>query len=82
MELEGRVDDYGELLANWVEMGDFTQEEKVAMRTKGKIREWTEEEREQMRAFVDLATELKNEKGEVNSARDITAKGNSTKINQ
>jgi hypothetical protein len=66
MKLEDRLDNYSELLANWVEMGDFTQEEKNAIRMKWKIREWTEEEREQMRAFVDFATELKNEKGKVN----------------
>ncbi len=66
MELEGRLDDYGELLANWVEMGHFTEEEKTAIRMKWNIREWTEEEREQMRAFLALANEMKNEKGEVN----------------
>jgi len=66
VELEGKLDQYGELLVNWVEMGNFTEEEKVAMRMKWNIREWTEEERERTRAFLDLANELKNEKGEVN----------------
>lgn len=65
MELEDRLDKYGELLANWVEIGNFTEEEKAAMRMKWNIREWTEDERENMRAFLDLANELKNEKGEV-----------------
>jgi hypothetical protein len=65
-KLKGRIDEYGELLAGWVEMSRFTEEEKAAMRKKWNIREWTEEERELVRGFVALANELKNKKGEVN----------------
>lgn len=66
VKVEGRLDEYSELLANWVEMSSSTEEEKAAIRMKWNIREWTEEERERVRTFLDLANELKNEKGEVN----------------
>jgi regulator of replication initiation timing len=63
MELEGRLNDYGELLANWVEFGKFSDEEKEAIRRKWKIREFSQEEKQWTQEVMTVATDLQKEKG-------------------
>ena len=68
-KVESGLKEYREILADWVEMSGYTEEEKTAIRIKWNIRGWTEEERGQARAFLALVNELKNEKGEVNEEK-------------
>jgi len=63
VQLEDRLNEYGELLTSYVEFGSFNEEEKTAIRKKFKIREYSKKEKEWMHAFMKIGLELQGEKG-------------------
>ncbi|MFB0514480.1 MAG: tyrosine-type recombinase/integrase [Candidatus Bathyarchaeia archaeon] len=63
MNLEERLDKIGDFMASTVEFGNYTEEEKEAVRRKFNLREFTEEEKQQMDDLKEIVTVLQGEKG-------------------
>ena len=63
MKIESRLDEYGELLASWVESAKFTDEEKEAVRRRWNIREFSQEEKQWTQEVMTVMTDLQKEKG-------------------
>lgn len=63
MNLESRLKEYGDLLANWVEFGSFDEEEKEAMRRTWNIREFSQEEKQWYHEVMTVMMDMQKEKG-------------------
>jgi len=69
-KLEDRLNEIGDFAAHIVEFGRYTEEEKAALRRKYKIKEFSEEEKQLMHDYDEIAMELQKEKGHLDE-RDM-----------
>lgn len=63
MNLEDRLNEIGDFAAHTVEFGSYTKEEKDALRRKYNIKEFSEERKQLMHDYNEIAMELQKEKG-------------------
>ena len=63
MKLEERLNEIGGFVAQTVEFGKYTEKEKEALRKKYNIREFSEEEKQLMKDYLEMSRELQKEKG-------------------
>jgi integrase len=63
MKIESRLNEYGELLAHWVDSYGFNEEEKEAILSKYNLRKISEQEKQRMRDVTTIMEEIRKEEG-------------------
>jgi len=63
MNLEDRLNEIGDFAAHTVEFGNYTKEEKEALRRKYNIKDFSEQEKQLTHDYGEIAKELQKEKG-------------------